>query len=103
MISLHQPGHCSITQEDKIDRLNLAEIQDYFNMHRALYQYVGTNVRQDLFVQVQLVAPGTRRTNDQEYKSLKKGFAFLKATRAQGLNLVKLGLPITRIVLTKDD
>lgn len=92
----------SINQTDKINKLSIVNDQKDFTSHRALAQYIGVNARPDVCAPVQLVAPGSTPTTDEEYKLFKRTVKHLKATSTQGLHYVPLDLTTTRLVLLTD-
>ena len=92
----------SMTHGEKIDKLECVETQKAFVSQKALAQYIGVNVRPDVCASIQLVAPGSKPTSDEEYKTFKRTVKSMIATRDQGLNFIKLDIPSTKLILLTD-
>lgn len=70
-----------VIQTEEIDRLETATNQKEFSSQRAFSQYIGVNIRPDVYAPVQLIAPGNTPTRSDDWKSLEKSIKFIKSTK----------------------
>lgn len=102
VVSQYKNATITLTQEAKIQKLNIPTDEKAFISHRALAQYIGVSVRPDVCAPVQLVAPGNQPITKPEYSQLTRSIKFLKSTARTGLKFVPLDIDTMRVVIMSD-
>lgn len=91
-----------MTKSKKIENLSTPTTEEGFRSQSALAQYIVVNCRPDVCAAVQLIAPGSTKVEDAQFKSLGKAVPHLKETKKIGFDFVKLDIASVCVVVWPD-